>query len=77
MLRCFYTDFIFFLGTYSIGGQRECTQCPSGKGCPDVDAATEVECAAGEYSEGTNEILSPEIVLNVLVAMIDRTPLCV
>ena len=39
-------------GTYSIGAQRACTYCPPGKGCPDVDAATEVDCMDGEYSEG-------------------------
>ena len=67
----FFYVVYFFSGTYSIGGQRECTHCPPGKGCPDVDAATEVDCVAGEYSEGANEILLTEIVLDLLVTMID------
>ena len=39
-------------GTYSIGKQQQCTQCPKGKYCPHTVNATVLDCPAAHYSFG-------------------------
>lgn len=38
-------------GTYSVGGQETCTECPAGKACPVTTLDIKVDCTAGTYSE--------------------------
>ena len=40
------------LGSFSLGGQTACTECPAGYACPDQESSDAVACASGYYSLG-------------------------
>ena len=49
--------FMFKLqGTFSVGGQTACTNCPAGQACPQTTTDSAYNCTTGYYSDGMQTV---------------------